>query len=56
MLLNVNNIQDIFGMICKVFLWEKHSQMQKYCCGAQNRGLFADIDILTERQIQYING
>ena len=56
MLLNVNNIQDIFGMICKVFLWEKHSQLQKYCCGAQNRGLFADIDILAEKQIQYING
>jgi len=43
-------------MIFKVFLWEKHMQKQKYCCCAQNRGLFADIDILAEKQIQDING
>ena len=30
--LNVNKTQDIFGMICKAFLWEKHMQKQKYCC------------------------
>ena len=55
-LLNVNNIQDIFGMISKTSLWKKHMQKQKYCCWAQNRGLFADIDVLAEKQIQYING
>ena len=35
-------------MIYKAFLWEKHMQKQKYCCGAQNSGLFAGIDILAE--------
>jgi len=43
-------------MIFKAVLWEKHMEKQKYCCYAQNRGLFADIDILAEKQIQDING
>ena len=42
-------------MICKVFLWEKQMQKQKHCCCAQNSYLFADIDILAEKQIQDIN-
>ena len=44
----VNKTQDIFGMIYKAFLWEKHMQKQKYCCRDQNSGLFAGIDILAE--------
>ena len=42
-------------MIYKALLSEKHMQKQKYCFWAQNRGLFADIDILVEKQIQDIN-
>ena len=49
-------MQGIFGMIYKVFLLEKHEQEPKYCYGAQNRGLFADIDKLAGKQIQGING
>ena len=54
-LLNANIIRDIFGTICKASLWNKHMQKQEYCCWAQNRALFADIDILAEKQIQDIN-